>query len=182
MIRSLLWAAGGLMLGLMIHIMVIFILPNFATSDLWSRVVELGPAAEIRVLDPVTAGAPNPMGLDPALAYAICRLDLHSGPGSVTGILPDDFWSVSVFGRDGTVIYSTTSRSSRGNALDLSVFNSVQIKALAKPSLTPDSNQLVVQSKADDVFVAVRLMPPHPEMLARYRAVLAELNCGNIPL
>jgi len=182
MTKALLWAAGGVLLGLMIHLVVILTLPNLAPQDLWSRIVERGALQKVLVLDPVEAGAANPLALDPHLLYAICQLDLRQGPGVVTGTLPDAFWSVSVFNRMGVAIYSTTNRAGTGNVLRLGVFDPAQTRLLAEQQFVIEEGLLIVESTADDVFVAVRLAPAHPVMRDRYRESLEGLDCGNIEI
>ena len=180
MIRTLIWLLGGAVLGAIIHLSVILVLPSFATQDVWARVTALGPDQEIITLDPVEAGAPNPLGLDPKLAYAICRLNLEKGPGEVKGALPKAFWSVSIFNRSGISIYSTTNRSGIGQHLELGIFNAAQTRLLAQQKIGVEDGLLIVESPEDDVFVAVRLAPPHHVMLPRYREALLDLSCENL--
>jgi len=180
MIRTLLWMLGGLMFGVMIHLGVILALPFFASNDIWTRVAGLDALDRIVVLPQVVAGEPNPMQLDPTLAYAVCRMNLSAGPGEVSGVLPQAFWSVAVFDRSGTVIYSTTNRDGIGKTLDLGIFNPAQTRLLAQQQLDIAEGLLVVESPVDDVFAVVRLAPQHAAMRARYEDALNELVCGNI--
>jgi len=180
MIRTGLWILAGLVLGGIIHIVVILLLPALSATAAWDRIEALGPAQGMRVLAPVTAGEPNPLRLDPELAYAVCRVDLRNGPGSVTGTLPQSFWSVAVYARNGTVVYSTTNRDSTSNLLDLGLFNPAQTRLLAEQKLDVAEGLLIVEAKEDDLMVVVRLAPPHPAMRARYERALAGLSCGNL--
>jgi uncharacterized membrane protein len=129
----------------------------------------------------VAAGQPNPLQLDPELAYAVCRLDLRQGPGTVAGRLPQVFWSVAVYGRNGTVVYSTTNRDSTTTLLDLGLFNPAQTRLLAEQKLDVAEGLLIVEAQEDDLMVVVRLAPPHPAMRARYEQALSALKCGNLP-
>lgn len=180
MIRTLLWLVAGAMLGVIVHIVVILILPAYARNDIWTRVSALDVLDNVVVLPAVVAGAPNPMRLDPELAYAVCRIDLGKGPGVVSGTLPDGYWSVAVFDRAGRVVYSTTNRDGLGQSLDLGVFNPAQTLLLARQQLDIAEGLLIVESPGDDVFVVVRAAPPYPSVRTRYEAALSELVCGNI--
>jgi uncharacterized membrane protein len=180
MIRSALWVLAGLMLGVIIHIGVILVLPAYASNDIWSRVSTLNAVDQAVVLPAVRAGEPNPMGLDPELAYAVCQIDLELGPGVVSGVLPQGFWSVAVFDRAGTIIYSTTNRDGLGQALDMGIFNPSQTRLLAQQQLDIAEGLLIVEAPEDDVFAVVRVAPPYPAVRARYEAALSELVCGNI--
>lgn len=180
MIRTALWIAGGMLLGLVIHIAVILVLPLFAVNDAWSRVAALDALNRTLVLPAVAAGAPNPFALDPELAYGLCRIDLAAAPGVVSGTLPDAFWSVAVFNRSGAVIYSTTNRDGIGQTLDLGIFNPSQTRLLSEQRIQIAEGLLIVEAPSNDVFVLVRLAPPYPALRARYERALGELVCGNI--
>lgn len=180
MIRTGLWLAAGVVLGLIIHIAVILSLPLLTPHDVWTRVSALGARNQMTLLQAVSAGEPNPFRLDPELAYAVCRLDLREGPGVVSGVLPQAFWSVAVYDRAGTIIYSTTNRDGIGQSLDLGLFNPGQTRLLAEQRLNVAPGLLIVEAQSDELFVLVRLAPPHPAMRARYEVALGRLACGNI--
>jgi uncharacterized membrane protein len=181
MIRTALWLLAGLVLGGIIHIAVILSLPSLSATAAWDRVANLGAANTATILPAAKAGEPNPLRLDPELAYAVCRVDLRNGPASVSGTLPQAYWSVAVYGRAGTVIYSTTNRDGIGTQLDLGIFNPAQTRLLAEQKLDIAEGLLIVEAKEDDLVVLVRLAPPHPEMRARYEQTLTGLKCGTIP-
>ena len=182
MIRTLLWIVTGVVLGGIIHIAVILTLPALSATAAWDRLADLGAGEATVVLPAAVTGQPNPLRLDPGLAYAACKVDLRRGPGTVSGTLPQSFWSVAVYGRDGTIIYSTTNRDGIGNVLDLGIFNPAQTRLLAEQKLDVAEGLLIVESNEDEVVVVVRLAPPHPEMRARYEKALTGLRCGNIPV
>jgi uncharacterized membrane protein len=177
MVRTLLYAFGGLLLGLVIHLVVILILPGLASNNVGARLASIGQVDKVVMLDPVAPGAPNPLRLDPELSYAVCRLDLTKGPGELTGTLPVSFWSVSVYDRAGTVLYSTTNRDGIGQSLDLGVFDTAQTRLLAEQKIDVDAGLLIVEAKTDDIFAVVKLEPPQPAMRDRYAAQLTKLAC-----
>ncbi len=180
MTRLFLWAAAGIVLGGIIHIGVILNLPALATESLWQRTAGLDATNRIVVLAGVKTGDPNPLALDPELTYALCRIDLASGPGFVRGTLPLAFWSVAVYEPNGTILYSTTNRDGIGRNLELGIFNAVQTRLLAEQQLDAVAGSLIVESPVDDVLVAVRLAPPHQAMRGRYEQALGRLACGNL--
>jgi uncharacterized membrane protein len=180
MIRTALWVLGGLVLGGIIHIAVILSLPSLATTSMWSQISAMGALNRAVVLPAVKAGAPNPLRLDPELAYAACQLDLRKGPGIVAGLLPQSFWSLAVYGRTGAVLYSTTNRDGIGQNLDLGIFNPAQTRLLAEQQLDVAEGLLIVESHDDDVYIVIRLAPEQQAMRARYETELAKVSCGNI--
>jgi uncharacterized membrane protein len=181
MIRWLLWGFAGLVLGGVIHIAVILGLPSLTSTVAWDKITALGAAARPVVLPAIRPGEPNPLRLDPELAYAVCQLDLRAGPGTVSGTLPQSFWSVAVYNRSGTVVYSTTNRDGLGTSLDLGLFDAAQTRLLAEQKLDVADGLLIVETNTEDVMVVVRLAPPQPVVRQRYEKALAALKCGNIP-
>ena len=124
----LLPAVIGLVIGGIIHLVLVLMLPGLISTSAWDRIGALsGDGNGPVILAAPAPGEPNPLRLDPALATVACRLDLSSAPGHVAGVLPQSFWSVAVYGRNGQVIYSTTNRDGLGRALDLGVFTAQQV-------------------------------------------------------
>lgn len=180
MVRTSLYVLAGLLLGLVIHLVVILTLPAFASNDVFARIGAIGVVNKTVLLPPPAAGEANPLRLDPDVSYAVCRLDLRTGPGELSGTLPLAFWSVSVFDSTGTVIYSTTNRDGIGQSLDLGVFDPAQTRLLAEQKIDIAAGLLIVESRLDDVFIVVRLAPPQPVMRDRYEAQLQRLACRGI--
>lgn len=182
MVRTTLYILAGILLGLLIHLVVILTLPGFASNNVAAKLATIGQLNKTVLLADVAPGAPNPLRLDPSVAYAMCRLDLHSGPGEVTGTLPLAFWSVAVYDTSGTVLYSTTNRDGIGQTLDVGVFDPAQTRLLAEQKIDVAVGLLIVEAHSDEIFVVVRLAPEQPVMLDRYKAQLGKLGCRNIKL
>ena len=182
MIRTVIWIVAGVVLGGIIHIAVILSLPALSATAAWDQVTALGADKAAVILPAAKPGEPNPLRLDPELAYAVCKIDLRKGPGTVSATLPQAFWSIAVYSRNGAVIYSTTNRDGIGTLLDLGIFNPAQTRLLAEQKLDVAEGLLIVEAQDDDLAVVVRLAPPHPEMRARYEKALTGLKCGNIPV
>jgi uncharacterized membrane protein len=182
MVRTLLYLASGILLGLVIHLVVILTLPQLASNNVAAKLAALGQLNKTVLLDDVAPGAPNTLRLDPELTYAMCKLDLRSGPGELTGTLPLAFWSVAVYDKSGTVLYSTTNRDGIGQTLDIGVFDLAQTRLLAEQKIDVAAGLLIVESQTDDIFVVVRLAPPQPAMRDRYKAQLGKLGCKNIKI
>ena len=180
--RTTLYAVAGVLLGFIIHLVVILTLPALADNTVYGRISAIDAVNKTTLLPAPRAGEANPFKLDPDLSYAICRLDLSGGPGEVTGTLPVAFWSVAVYDRAGTVLYSTTNRDGIGQTLDLGIFDPAQTRLLAEQKIDISPGLLIVESRTDDVFVVVRLAPPHPSMRDRYETQLQRLTCRNIQI
>ena len=181
MVRTLLYVAAGVILGVVIHLVVILTLPRIAPNSAYQAVAST-PLNTTTLITHPSPGDPNPLHLDPDLAYAVCRLDLSGGPGEVAGTLPMAFWSVAVFDQAGTVLYSTTNRDGIGQKLDLGIFDPAQTRLLAEQKIDIAPGLLIVEARTDDVFVVVRLAAPHPSMRERFQAQLQRLVCRNIAI
>ncbi|MFD1252761.1 MULTISPECIES: hypothetical protein [Devosia] len=178
MIRTLLWLFGGVLLGGIIHIVVILTLPLLAEETAWTRIEALEAGNRMLVLPPVLPGEPNPLHLDPELAYGLCRVDLTQGPAFLSGVLPDAFWSVAIFNPAGIVTYSTTNRDGIGQTVELGIFNAAQTALLAQQQIDIAEGLLVVEAQSDQLAVLVRLAPPHAAMRPRFEQELSEITCG----
>jgi uncharacterized membrane protein len=179
MIRWSLWIVGGVVLGLILHLALILSLPVFAARNVWDQVTALDALGKAVVLEHPEPGAPNPLGLDPEMSYAICQFDLSKGPGVFAGILPDDYWSVGIFDRQGIAVYSTTNRSGVGTSLQLGIFNPSQTRLLAEQQFEIEEGLLIVEAPHNDVLAVVRLSPPHRFARPRYDAALKALRCDH---
>lgn len=180
MTRTVLWSVSGLVFGLIIHLTLILALPHFQQNTVWASISQIAEPGQLFTLDHPVPAQENSLGLDPELTYAICRFDLSLGPGVLSGPLPDDFWSVGVFDSDGLAVYSTTNRSGVGKSLELGIFNAVQIRLLAEQQIALQEGMLIIESPKNEIFVVVRLAPPHPVMWDRYRNELMQLRCGHL--
>ncbi|ODT71328.1 MAG: hypothetical protein ABS75_08620 [Pelagibacterium sp. SCN 63-23] len=181
MIRTLLWLIGGLLLGGVIHIVTILLLPLLAEETTWTRIAALDAQNKVLVLPQVEAGQPNPLHLDPELSYGICRVDLDDGPAYLSGVLPDGFWSVAIYDSAGIATYSTTNRDGIGQQVELGIFNASQTRLLAQQQIDITDGLLVVEAQTDELFILVRLAPPHEIMRPRFERELANLTCGPRP-
>ena len=179
MTRLLLWVAAGLILGALFHLVIILILPFYASNDIWARVSAMDAKSRIRVLEPIPPGEPNPLGLDPEIVHAICQLDLNDGPAFVSGDMPSAFWSLGVFDAKSNAIYSTTNRAGVGNRLELGIFNPDQSRQRAEQQLSIEEGLLIIESPQSEIFIIVRLAPPYPAMRPRFAEALNGLTCGN---
>lgn len=182
MLRTVLFALAGVLLGLGIHIVVILALPLLAQDTAFQRAAKLAPLGQVVILDSSDSTLATSFGLDPNLTYAMCRLDLAAGPGEVSGTLPLAFWSVAVLDPNGTVLYSTTSRGGGNQTLDLGIFDPAQTRLLAEQRIDVAAGLLIVEAPRDDVLVVVRLAPEQPVMRERYQAQLERLSCRNLTI
>lgn len=180
MIRFIQWCVGGLILGLIIHLTVIFTIPKVAPNDVWARVTALGPAQTILTFAEIKSGDVNPLQLDPAMNHATCHISLDKGPVSFSGELPASFWSVAVIDRNGTVVFSTTNRLGDGRSINISAFNASQWSNISRQQYDIAEDAIRIQVPNDDIFFLVRAWPQTPFMRTRFDESIRTMSCASL--
>jgi uncharacterized membrane protein len=177
--RYVLWAVGGLVLGGIMHLVAILLVPMVSERQMWATIAEAQPFNTMTPLARPEIGTQNRFGLDPAMIYATCRLNISGAPGAVAGKVPGGFWSLTLYEPGGRVIFSATARASDDGELVLGVFNSSQVRLLAEQRIDIAEGQLVVEAPGDDILAVFRVFPEFPDLAERLEKELAALTCGN---
>lgn len=178
MIRALAVALlGGLLLGGIIHIAIIFFAPTFAANDGWARISAVTSENRFRLLPAPKPDEARFPDLDPQVAHAACRFDLSENPVRITADIPADFWSMAVFDRRGRNIFSINDRSTEGRALDLIVITPVQM-ALVRQNPPEDLEQaIIVERRIEEAFILFRALAADPTDRADIEAALVAATC-----
>lgn len=176
--RTLLFAVGGLLLGGIIHIAIIFLLPAYSTRDAWTAVGRFGDDNQFHLLPRSEPGTEPLPYLDPAMAYAVCRFSLAKGPVRMRAELPDTFWSLAIFDRRGRNIYSLNDRSAEESSLDLVVATPLQNAELKQQSPTSLESSIIIENPATSGFALLRVFVPDPTMADPAMTALASAECG----
>lgn len=176
--RLLLVLLGGLVAGGIIHIVVILLVPEFATRDAWTTLGRFGPDGAFHLLPPVTpAGQPLP-DLDPRMAHAACRFTLAEGPVRIRARLPGEFWSLAVFDRRGSNVYSLNDRTAERSDIDLVIATPPQMIALRDEPIPALDRAIVIESPISAGFLLIRAFVPDPTMAPSTSTALAAAECG----
>jgi uncharacterized membrane protein len=176
--RTFLFILGGLLLGGIIHVAIVFLVPTYAGSDAWAEMGRFGRDRQFHTLPVPEAGAEPIPGMDPRMLQAVCRFDLVSGPLRVQAELPDEFWSVAVFDRRGRNVYSLNDRAAEGPKLDLAILTSVEMAQLRQNPPASLENAIVVDLPIEMGFVLLRAFVPDDSMLPAATAALAGADCA----
>lgn len=176
--RTLLFAAGGLLLGGIIHIVMVLLVPYYADSDAWAKVGSLGRDRVFHVVPPPQAGAEAIAHLDPRMTQAVCRFTLADGPMRLTAEMPADFWSVAVFDRRGRNIYSLNDGASAGQRLDVAILTPVQMAQLRQNPPASLDTAIVLELPIDAGFVILRAFVPDSSLQPATEAALRGAQCG----
>lgn len=176
--RTLLFVLGGLLLGGVIHIAVVFMVPFFASQDAWAEMRRFGRDGQFHTLPQPQAGAEPLSSLDPRMLYAVCRFSLADGAIRIRATLPDDFWSVAVFDRRGRNMYSLNDRSAERSQLDLAIITPVQMAQLRQDPPESLESAIVVELPIEVGFALIRVFVADDSRLPGATAALASADCA----
>ena len=175
--RTLAFILGGILLGGIIHIAIVFLVPYFASKDAWAQMKQYGRDGEFHVLPlPEPGGDPLP-SLDPRMIHSVCRFSLANGPVRIRATLPDDFWSIAVFDRRGRNVYSLNDRSAEGSNLDLAIITPVQMAQLRQDPPATLETAIVLEIPLDAGFALLRVFVADESLMPAARTALASADC-----
>lgn len=140
-----------------VHIVSILLIPMLAPNDAFARVSALAPPGTLTLLPPAGPASPVPFR-DPAVAVALCRYDLRTGPLRVTASIDEQIMlAVSFHSRRGRPFYGLTDRSGNEGKIDLVVMTAEQIAKL--------------DTEDEDPLREVRIEAPEPEGFVEFDAL-----------
>jgi uncharacterized membrane protein len=176
--RLLLYALGGLLLGGIIHIVVILLVPEFATRDAWTSLGRFGGDGVFHLLPPTEPGTAALPDLDPAMAHAACRFTLAKGPIRIRARMPDEFWSLAVFDRRGSNRYSLNDRTAERRDIDLVIATPLQMLAMRETPNPALDNAIVIELPLDQGFLLIRAFVPDPTLAPATDTALKAASCA----
>lgn len=178
MIRTLLYVLGGVFLGGIIHIAVVLLIPDFANRDAWTSMGRFGPDGAFHLL-PMSEPGTEPLPyLDPRLAHAACRFSLDDGPIRIKATMPDEFWSLAVFDRRGSNIYSLNDRTAERTDIDLVLATSLQLTKLRENPVEALDQSIVIEIPATRGFVLIRAFVTDRADVGRVNTALKAAQCS----
>jgi uncharacterized membrane protein len=177
-LRLLLYALGGLLLGGIIHIAVILLLPDFANRDAWTSLGRFGPDGRFHVLPRAEPGTEALPYLDPEMAYAACRFTLENGPVRIKAAMPEDFWSIALFDRRGSNVYSLNDRTAERGDIDIVITTPVQMAQLRENPIAALSQSIVIEVPITRGFALIRSFVADPTLAGRTEAMLRAADCA----
>jgi uncharacterized membrane protein len=176
--QTLLFVAGGLLLGGAIHIAIVLMVPYYARNDAWAQMAHFGRDGQFHLLPMPEAGAEPLVSLDPRMVQAVCRFDIANGPVRVRAEFPDEFWSVAVFDRRGRNVYSLNDRAAERSRLDLAILTPVQMAQLRQNPPASLETAIVLELPLDAGFVLLRAFVPDDSLLPSVTSALRNADCG----
>lgn len=176
--RTILFVIGGLLLGGIIHIAIVFLVPFYAPNDAWARVATFGDDGAFHTLPVPEAGSEPLSLLDPRMVHAVCRFSLSDGPVRVRADLPDEFWSVAVFDRRGRNVYNLNDRAAERARLDMAILTPVQMAQLRQDPPASLETAIVLELPVETGFILLRAFVPDDSVMPTVLAALRGADCG----
>ena len=177
MIRWLMWIAGGLVMGGIVHLAAIMVLPRTATKDAYTRLAALGPVNGFAVLPAPTPQASSVPFMDPAFATAVCRYDLGKGPVKLTVPVSQAYTSVTFYTRYDVAYYAINDRAAGRRSIELDLMTTKQRQDLPEDEEITAADQLIVESPSATGLIVARAFSPEPSLLPAATATLAAAQC-----
>lgn len=177
MARLLYALAAGLVGAGIVHIAVLFMLPDFSERDAWSR---LGPDTDIYAVHRIDGGAAAGVlrgSEDPLFYVSACRFDLEEGFAHVKAPGKAPFWSVSVYGRSGQNLYSFNDRTAASGNLDFVVVTPEQMVDIRKELPESLVSSVFVEADIDEGIAVVRTFVPDRTWAAKLAAFHDGMTC-----
>jgi uncharacterized membrane protein len=174
--------AGVLLLAGAVHICTILLVPAVAQNDGWSRLAAVAGSEGFTEIRVTGARAANVVGLDPLFVNGACRLELAEAPAALAVEAGESFWSLALYDRQGTIVFSLNDRTALEGRLDMLVVASAQSAELRHAPPPNIEQTVVVESQTDDLIALLRLFAPTANAQAEARRMLAAAGCVPAPL
>jgi uncharacterized membrane protein len=177
MIRWLLWIAGGLVLGGIVHLATIMMLPRTASRDAYARLTPLVPVNGFALLPAPTPEASSVPFMDPAFAVAACRYDLTKGPVKLTVPVSQAYTSVTFYTRRDIAYYAINDRAAGRRSIELDLMTTKQRGDLPDDEEVTAADRLIVESPSLTGLIVARAFSPEPSLLPAVTKALQAAQC-----
>jgi uncharacterized membrane protein len=177
MMRWLLLALGGALLGGIVHLATIIILPRTATQDAYSRLTRIATDNTITPLPAPTPDAAIMPFMDPAFAAAVCRYDLSQGPLKLSVPVSLAYTSVSFYTRTDVAYYAINDRAAGKRVIELDLMTVEQHNQMPENEEITAADRLIVESPTLTGLIAIRALAPEPGLMPMAQSSLAGAKC-----
>lgn len=180
--RKLLYTfALGLIGAAIVHLAIVFLLPEYSTKDGWSRISAIADYYETVPLQN-NPSAPRHASDDPFIEAASCRFNLEDGPLHIRSDGTAPFWTVALFDERGLNTFSLTDRASTTPSLDIVVMTASQMQHFEVEIPTELSQALLLETSVIEGFALVRSFIPDETWQPSVRSFLNDIRCTALPI
>ena len=168
-----------LVLAAFVHLLVVWLVPRYATRDAYSDIARMTPDGGTVTVSSGGDGLDRLPYLDPATPGAVCRYDLSRGPSRIT--LPmgrPGFLSLSLHAANGVAFFALTDRAAVAGKLQAVLVTAAQLKALqAHDDEDNPSQDLRILAPAESGFAFARALAETPGLTGEAQAAAKGLRC-----
>ncbi|WP_455474459.1 DUF1254 domain-containing protein [Bartonella sp. B30(2025)] len=156
------------------HICILFLIPYYTQDNIWARFKKPDNYyhfSNIEVSDPIHQFS------DPLFLLNICKFNLDNGPVHFKALKTTQFWSLSVYKRNGIIFYNINDRTAPKATLDLIIGKPRQIIELKKSKSKNSSNTVLVTQNLNKGFAVLRVFVPSPIVKKESETFLSSATC-----
>ena len=172
----------AIILAGIIHILVVLLIPSYATKDAWAKLAAIGEPWSFSIISQPGMDRGLIPFADPAFGIAACRFDLSEAPLNVTANGNIPFWSVAIFDRQGQNIYSFNDRTAVERQLRLIVVDAVQMAQIRKNPTDEIEEAVLVESTARQGFILIRALQEDNSWAEDIQKFLKNARCERFEL
>jgi len=177
MIRWLFTIIAGVLLGGVVHLVSVLALPRIASQDAYSRLAPLTKINAVTALPPADPANTLMPLMDPALALAICRYDLATGPIKLAVPVSQAYTSVSFYTRNDVAYYAINDRSAGRKVIELDLMTEAQHAELPEDEDVTAADRLIIDSPTATGLIVLKALAPEPGLMPQAQASLAAASC-----
>ena len=177
MIRLAFTILGGVLLGLIVHLVSVLALPRIATQDAYSRLTPITKLNAVSVLPPADPTNTLMPFLDPALSVAVCRYDLSTGSIKLTVPVSQAYTSVSFYTRNEVAYYAINDRSAGKKVIELDLMTEAQHNDLPEDEDVTAADRLIIDSPSTTGLILLKALAAEPGLMPQAQASLAAASC-----
>ena len=183
-------AAGTLSAGLLavlllagvVHIVTILLVPRYSGDDGWSRAAVAAGNEGWTTLVSRTSSKTVLPGLDPLFVHGLCKIAIDEAPAILALETANRFWSLALYNRTGTVVFSLNDRTAVDGALEMLVVNAFDAERLKESPQADLEGMIIVKSANAELIAVLRLYAPEPADRLEAEALLVAAQCLPAPV
>jgi uncharacterized membrane protein len=170
--------ATGLVGAALLHLVIVFSLPQFIQRDAYTRILAEGEGHRFYRL----GEKPDSASLakeDPMVETAVCSFDISEAPVRVTapnGGVP--FWSLGVFDSSSNEIFSINDRTSADGVVDVVVGTPAQLTILRKSLPGGFAQTVLVEAQHTEGYAVLRSLATHRSFGPLISQFLDQATCA----
>lgn len=164
----------GLIGACITHILIILLVPQFASQNIWERLTAIGPERQFHV---VKLSGPATL-FDPLMQASACIFDLNDAPVHIHGSGKVPFWSLTIYEHTGEIVFSVNDRANSGLEPDILLVNPAQkIQFETSPSATLN-NTLITSHNINKGIIVLRSLVPDRSWKREVEKFLTSATCS----